>query len=158
VSATQYSYLHFDTGFYNSLDGLWYTIRDHGVIVESRLPPKQRCANWRQALYLVQWPAIVLEYPSNHSNNYIIAVLVDAAGESQGTFFAKYLCRVWLNHYDRDTDLEMRSSSTQDSIREAYLTRLSQIPVEEQAVLRDCFPPPSNMVQATAIAQKWCIG
>lgn len=73
---SEYSYLHCGLSCYNSLDRYWYTVRDLGPIFESRLPESQRWATWRKKLHTHGNPALILEFPSNYSANYLVAVLL----------------------------------------------------------------------------------
>ncbi|KAK7977480.1 hypothetical protein PG996_003535 [Apiospora saccharicola] len=94
--------LHCQIGFKNGLDGMWYSVKDSGKILESKLPEIQRWSYWRPRLSELPRPALMLEYPSDYSDNYIVAVLVNVEREKDSIYYAHYLCRVWLDCCDFD--------------------------------------------------------
>lgn len=154
------SYLHCDLGFYSSLDGYWYTVRDLGPIFESRLPESQRWATWRKKLHTLGNPAFILEFPSNYSANYLVAVLVDVSHSEDDTFHARYLCRVWLESCDADRRFLTLPDpkDVKEWVVSRYEEQIGQLPQDQQVVLRHSCPPPLELFEATTLDQKWCVG
>ncbi|KIV81479.1 hypothetical protein PV11_03664 [Exophiala sideris] len=132
ISASNDTALRLESGFCNPIDGIWYRVRDHGGI-DNSLPAKQKWKFWRQSLHQVDRPALILEYPSNYSHNYIIAVLVNIVREKDGTLFAKHVCRVWLQPVKPEEGLETQTNPDLGSVSEV-------------------------LVRATPLSQKWCVG
>jgi hypothetical protein len=86
-------------------------VKDLGRIFESRLPHAQQWATYRRDMHKLTMPAFIFEYPSQYSENYIVAVLVDVSREQDGVFYAQYLCRVWLTECDFDGRDQTKSST-----------------------------------------------
>lgn len=152
--------LHCETGFYSSLDGRWHTVHDQGLIFESRLPESQRWATWKRNLHKLNRPAFIIEFPSNYAENYLVAALVDVLSADDGTFYARYICRVWMQTCDEDRRFltQPDTKDVKEWVALRYEERIAQLPHDEQAHLRRDCPPPRELFEATALDQKWCVG
>lgn len=157
---SEYSYLHCELGFYSSLDEKWQTVRDQGRIFESRLPKSQRWETWRKKLYMLGNPAFIVEFPSNYSANYLIAVLVDVSHSKDGTLYARYLCRVWLESCNEDRRFltQPDPKDVKEWVVARYEKKVGQLPQDQQNLLGHSCPPPLDLFEATALNQKWCVG
>ncbi|KAK8029722.1 Het domain protein [Apiospora rasikravindrae] len=140
---------HCQLGFRSGIDGMWYTIKDSGGMLENKLPEEQRWSHWRSELSNLHRPALVVEYPSDYSDNYLIAVLVDVEDETDSVFYARYLCRVWLDCCD--FDLRFLEQPQPRNIR-AWIETVYREKVADVEGL-----PPTEAFVATKIEQQWCI-
>lgn len=157
---SDFASLYCDIGFWNELDGLWYCIKDLGKIFESRLPPSQRWANHRPKLQQLKRPAFILEFPSQYSENYIIAVLVDATHEQDGVYYARYLCRVWLSqcNFDERSQIPFSKHDTLSWPRGWYEDKIRGYSGETKTSFQSASPPSRKTFQMTATEQCWCVG
>lgn len=153
--------LYCNIGIWNDFDGLWHTVKDLGRIFESQLPPAQQWATYRRDMHRLIRPAFILEYPSQYSEKYIVAVLVDVSREQDGVFYAQYLCRVWLTTCDFGGLEQTKSGKNggESWPKGWYEEKIKDYTAEDQTTgLHRAQPPSREMFQVTATSQCWCVG
>lgn len=161
LSVSEHSHVHFEAGFYNPLADRYYTVKDQGLVFESKLPVEQRWRYWHRRLHQIARPAFVLEYPTDYQGGegYVRAVLVSITKEHEGVLYARFLCRAWLDPCDLDRRLPGTSKQdVQHWFQTTYENKVRGFAVDEQAALRAEFPASPGMIGATLFDQRWCIG
>lgn len=141
--------LHCPVGFRNGLDGMWYSVKDSGVVLESKLPETQRWSYWRPRLSELPRPALVLEYPSDYSDNYLVAIFVNVECEKDLVYYVRHLCRVWLNCCDYD--LRFLEQPSPRNIRTWMESKYRENDADNGSL------PPVEAFVETKMEQQWCI-
>lgn len=149
-----------DVGFWNRFDSKWYRIRDTSPVFESKLPTEQRWSHWKPILSTFHHPAFVLEYPSDYSHNYIVAVLVDITEEANGLNYADFKARVWLDECNTDRRFETQSEtdSVEIWLEGMYREHHGSDSNKARPGAQGGYLPPKDAFHTTTLQQRWCIG